>query len=530
MNILIAEPLAPAGIELLQSQDGWTTVVSNPKEFRQYLAQADALLVRSAVQVDAALLQEAPRLRVIGRAGVGVDNVDLDAATAAGVLVMNTPGGNAISVAEHTLALMLAMARRIPQATASTRAGKWEKKKFLGNELRGKTLGIVGLGSIGREVVKRARAFEMKIVAHDPYVTTRVAQDLGVDLVDLAKLYAASDYLTLHVAATPETLGMLSRQAFAQMKTGVRIVNCARGELVDEAALFEAIESGKVADAALDVFAVEPVPAGYPLFASEHVLATPHIGGSTEEAQEIVGVRIAEQVVEYLRHGIAIHAVNMPALSPEQYRALGPYAALAERLGAFAVHVATGHPHTVRLTYFGRIADSNTSLLRSAGLAGALSRSTARKANLVNAMQIAEQRGWSVSESHQPRSGPADSIRLELATDSGVTTVEGAVFLGTPRLIRVDEIYCEAALSGCLIFMKNHDVPGVIGHVGTVLGGNCINIANFSLGRRESAKPGESLEAVAVVSTDGLVPETVLAQLRQNPAVKFVAQAFLPAD
>src|ERR1043165_6712841 len=237
MNILIAEPLAPAGIELFQSQAGWTTVVSNPKEYAQHLADADALLVRSVVQVNHAVLEKAPKLRVIGRAGVGVDNVDLDAATDAGVLVMNTPGGNAISVAEHTLALMLAMARHIPQANASTRAGKWEKKKFLGNELRGKTLGVVGLGSIGREVVKRARAFEIRMVAHDPYVTSKIALDLGVELVDLPALYAKSDYITLHVSLTPETQGMLSHDAFRQMKTGVRIVNCARGELVEGGAL-----------------------------------------------------------------------------------------------------------------------------------------------------------------------------------------------------------------------------------------------------------------------------------------------------
>src|SRR5579884_779079 len=300
MNILIAEPLAPAGVELFQAVDGWNTIVSNPKEYAQHLGEADALLVRSAVQVDQAVLAKAPKLRVVGRAGVGVDNVDLDAATEAGVLVMNTPGGNAISVAEHTLALMLAMARHISQADTTTRAGKWEKKKLMGNELRGKTLGIIGLGSIGREVVKRARAFEMHIVAHDPYVTPKLAQDLGVDLMDLPLLYGASDYITLHVAATPETTGMLSHDAFAQMKTGVRIVNCARGELVDETALAAALASGKVAGAAIDVFATEPPPAGYPLFCAPGILATPHIGGSTEEAQEIVGVRIAEQVLEYL--------------------------------------------------------------------------------------------------------------------------------------------------------------------------------------------------------------------------------------
>ena len=374
-KILIAEPMAAAGIELLREQNGWEIVVSNPKEYSQHLADCDALLVRSVVQVDAAVLERAPKLRVIGRAGVGVDNVDLDAATAAGVLVMNTPGGNAISVAEHTLALMLAMARHIPEASASTRSGKWEKKKFLGNELRGKTLGIVGLGSIGRQVVKRARAFEMRVVAHDPYVTAKIAHDLGVEMLDLPALYGASDYITLHVAATPETEGMLSHEAFAAMKPGVRIVNCARGELVDETALLAAMQSGKVAGAALDVFSVEPPPAGFPLFAADGLLATPHIGGSTEEAQEIVGVRIAEQVVEYLQHGVAINAVNMPALSPEQYRALGPYVTLAERLGNFAARIAPGSPRAVRLVYCGKIAETDTYLLRNAALAGVLSRS-----------------------------------------------------------------------------------------------------------------------------------------------------------
>ncbi|HZT32561.1 MAG TPA: phosphoglycerate dehydrogenase [Bryobacteraceae bacterium] len=521
MNILIAEKLAPAAVELFQAQTDWNTILSAPKEYTQHLATADALVVRSAVQVTREVLEKAPRLRVIGRAGVGVDNVDLEAATAAGVLVMNTPGGNAISVAEHTFALMLAMARRIPQATASTLAGKWEKKSLTGSELRGKTLGIVGLGSIGREVVKRARAFEMRVLAHDPYVTSQIAKDLGVDLVDLPALYAQSDYLTLHVALTPETQGLLSHAAFRQMKPGVRIVNCARGELVDEAALQEAIEAKIVAGAALDVFSVEPPPAGFPLFASGSVFPTPHIGGSTEEAQEIVGVRIAEQVVEYLKSGVAINAVNMPALSPEQYRALGPYISVAERLGNFAAHIAVGNPQTVRLSYFGKIADANTNLLRNAGLAGVLHRSVSERANLVNAMQIASQRGWDVIEQHESRSGLTDTIRLQLETDRGVTTVEGGVLLGKPRLTQVDGIYCEAPLSGFLIFMMNQDVPGVIGHVGTVLGRHNINIANFSLGRRDvAAAPGEPLEAVAVVSTDELVPEPVLARLRENPAVK----------
>ena len=529
MNILIAEPLAPAGIELFRSQAGWNTIVSNPKEYAQHLGEADALLVRSAVQVDQAVLAKAPKLRVIGRAGVGVDNVDLEAATEAGVLVMNTPGGNAISVAEHTLALMLAMARHISQADTTTRAGKWEKKKLMGNELRGKVLGIVGLGSIGREVVKRARAFEMHIVAHDPYVTPKLAQDLGVDLMDLPRLYAASDYITLHVAATPETTGMLSQDAFAQMKTGVRIVNCARGELVDETALAAALASGKVAGAAIDVFATEPPPAGYPLFCAPGILATPHIGGSTEEAQEIVGVRIAEQVLEYLNTGVAINAVNMPALSRDQYRTLGPYVALAEGLGTLAAQIATGNPRTVRLVYFGNIADGNTNLLRNAGVAGVLSRSVATRVNLVNAMQIAEHRGWNVDERREKRSGRPDSVCLELETDKGVTTAEGTVVLDRPRLTQVDGIQCEAALAGNLTFMKNQDVPGVIGHIGTVLGRNRVNIANFSLGRREaSLRPGDPLEAVALVTTDEPVSEPVLAQLCEHPAVKFARSVQFP--
>ena len=521
MTILVAEPLAEAAVALLKSQPGWNVIVSSPKEYANHLAEADALIVRSAVQVNQSVLDKAPKLRVIGRAGVGVDNVDLEAATAAGVLVMNTPGGNAISVAEHTLALMLAMARRIPEATQSTTSGKWEKKKFMGSELRGKSLGIIGLGSIGREVVKRARAFEMRVEAYDPYVTAQIAKDLGVALVDLATLYAHSDYITLHVAMTPETDRMLSHDAFAQMKTGVRIVNCARGELIDDDALRQAIDAGKVASAALDVFRVEPPPPGYPLFAGGKVIATPHIGGSTEEAQEIVGVRIAEQVVEYLKNGVALNAVNMPALSPEQYRTLGPYINVAERLGSFAAYIAAGHIKTVRLAYFGRIGENNTSLLRNAGLAGVLKRSVSERANLINAMQIAGQRGWNLAERHEARSGPTDSIRLELETDCGVTVVEGAVLLGKPRLIQVDGISCEAQLSGHLVYMKNLDVPGVIGHVGMVLGRNQITTANFSLGRGEvPAAPGEPLEAVAVVSTDGVVPERVLQQLRENPAVK----------
>jgi D-3-phosphoglycerate dehydrogenase / 2-oxoglutarate reductase len=521
MKILVAEPLAPAGVELLRQQGDWDVVISNPKEYESHLGDSEALIVRSAVKVNRDVLAKAPKLRVIGRAGVGVDNVDLEAATAAGVLVMNTPGGNAVSVAEHTLALMLSMARSIPQASLSTKAGKWEKKKFLGSELRGKTLGVVGLGSIGREVVKRAKAFEMKVLAHDPYVSPQSAAAVDAVLAPLADLYKESDYITLHVALTPETDHFLNAEAFARMKRGVRIVNCARGELIDSKALAEAVASGIVAAASLDVFEKEP-PGDDPLFQLESFVATPHIAGSTEEAQEIVGVRIVEQMVEYLRTGAAINAVNMPSMTAEQYRALGPFADLAERLGIFLSHIGSGNPRTVRLSYFGRIGESNTHLLRNAGLAGILSRSLEKRANVVNAMQIASERGFSVEERREPRLGAMDSIRLELVTDAGTFAAEGAVVLGRPRLLQVEGIACEATLDGNLMYSKNEDVPGVIGYFGTVLGKNGINIANFALGRENKNAASHPLIAISIIETDEPVPDDVIQQLFGNKAVKVV--------
>jgi D-3-phosphoglycerate dehydrogenase len=528
MKILVAEPLAPAGVELLRAQAGWEVVIADPKSYEQHLGDSDALLVRSAVKVNQSVLTRAPKLKIVGRAGVGTDNVDLEAATAAGVLVMNTPGGNAVSVAEHTLALMLSMARSIPQANASTKSGKWEKKKFLGNELRGKTLGVVGFGSIGREVVKRAKAFEMRVVAHDPYVNAQSAHDLGVEMLQLADLYRESDYITLHVAFTPETDHMLNGEAFAAMKPGVRIVNCARGELVDKQALEDALAAGTVAGAALDVFEKEP-PGEDCLFKQESLVATPHIAGSTEEAQEIVGVRIVEQVIEYLTTGVAINAVNMPALTAEQYRSLGPYVDLAERLGLFLSHIATGNPHTVRFVYRGRLATQNTQILRNAGLAGVLSRSLEYRANVVNSMQIATQRGFSVVEQREVRAAHMDSIRLEMETDAGSFSVEGAVVLDKPRLIQAEGISCEATLNGNLMYAKNEDVPGVIGYLGTVIGRNGINIANFALGRQDPGNGGKKpLMAISIVETDEPVTEHVIQQLFENKAVKVVRPIAFP--
>jgi D-3-phosphoglycerate dehydrogenase len=525
MKILVAEPLAPAAIGLLRARADWDVAVADPKTYQAHLPDCDALIVRSAVKVTKEVLAQAPKLRVIGRAGVGVDNVDLSAATEAGVLVMNTPGGNAVSVAEHTLALMLSMARSVPQASTSTKSGKWEKKKFLGSELRGKTLGIVGLGSIGREVVRRAKPFEMRILGHDPYVSPQTAHDIGLELVSLAELYKQSDYITLHVALTPETDHILNAEAFAQMKPGVRIVNCARGELVDGDALRAAIQSGQIAGAALDVFEKEP-PGESDLLQLEPVVATPHIAGSTEEAQEIVGTRIVEQLIEYLTSGVALNAVNMPAITAEQYRTLGPYVSLAERLGQFLSHIAEGNPHTIRLAYFGRLADHNTQILRNAGLAGVLSRSMEYRANVVNAMQIATQRGFRVVEQREPSQTQMDSIRMELESDTGSFSVVGAVVLDKPRLMQVEGIPCEATLGGNLMYSKNEDVPGVIGFLGTVLGRNGINIANFALGRQDPSdsthKAGTPLTAISIVETDQPVPDTVISQLFENRAVKFV--------
>lgn len=533
MKILVAEPLAPAALEMLRAQSDWDVVEADPKTYQTHLSDCEALIVRSAVKVTADVLAKAPKLRAIGRAGVGVDNVDLSAATEAGVLVMNTPGGNAVSVAEHTLALMLSMARSVPQASASTRSGKWEKKKFLGNELRGKTLGIIGLGSIGREVIKRARPFEMRIVGHDPYVSSQTARDLGIELMPLPQLYGTSDYITLHVSLTPETDHMLNAEAFSQMKPGVRIVNCARGELIDSIALESAIQSGKVGGAALDVFEKEP-PGESALLQLEPIVATPHIAGSTEEAQEIVGIRIVEQLIEYLKTGVALNAVNMPAMTAEQYRALGPYVNLAERLGLFLSHITVGNAHTIRLVYFGRLADGNTQILRNAGLAGVFSRSLEHRANLVNAMQIANQRGFRVIEQREPGLAQMDSIRIELESEAGTFSAVGAVVLNKPRLLQVEGISCEATLDGNLMYSKNQDVPGVIGFIGTVLGKNGINIANFALGRQEPSAnhrdPSVPLTAISIIESDAPVPDNVITQLFENPAIKFARRVPLNRD
>ena len=526
MKIVIAEKVAANAVQVLKDETGWTVVTAD--QIKDGLAgalnDADALIVRSAVDVNAEILRGASRLRVIGRAGVGVDNIDLEAATKAGIAVMNTPGANAIAVAEHTMALMLALARSICRADSSTRAGKWEKKSLQGTELRGKTLGIVGLGRIGMEVARRARAFEMKLIAHDPFVAAPVARELGIDLAGLDQVYADADYLTLHVGLTPQTAGMINGPALAKMKKGVRLINCARGELVDEAALAAALASQQVGGAALDVFAEEP-PKNSSLLALDNIIATPHIAGSTNEAQDAVGMQIAGQVREYLKRGVIQNAVNMPSLDDQQYAQMRPYLSLAEKLGAFLAGVVSGAGsiQEISLHYGGRIADWKTELIRNSALQGILNQRLAEHANVVNAAAIAQERGIHVHESRKDepsnRSG-ADMISLSLKATTDERSVKGAVVRGTSlRLLGVDNIDIEVPLEGNLIYVRNRDVPGVVGKLGSTLGRHNVNIGNFALGR--SGRQGGA-EAIAVIQVDSPAPEEVLEELRKLPEIQEV--------
>jgi D-3-phosphoglycerate dehydrogenase len=529
MKIVVAEKISSSAISVLKEPD-WTVVTPDQLDGKlaAELASADALIVRSAVQVDAELLEHAQKLRVVGRAGVGVDNIDVDAATRKGIAVMNTPGANAVAVAEHTLGLMLTMARFISRANELMHAGKWEKKSLQGTELRGKVLGIVGLGRIGMEVARRALAFGMEVVAHDPFVSAAVVKEHGIRMLDLPEIYTRADYLTLHVGLTPQTAGMINAESISKMKKDVRVVNCARGELVNEADLATALRHGRVAAAALDVFAEEPLK-NSPLATLPNVILTPHIAGSTHEAQEAVGVQIAMQVKEYLKHGVFQNAVNVPSVSHDEYLQMQPFIVLAERLGSFLAQASDGGVQEIAIRYSGHISEWKTDLVRNSAIKGILNQALEEKANLVNAASIANARGLRVHEARkaQPASGAAGSVlSIELKTSSGDHQIKGTVLHGrAPRLLAIDGIDVEAPLEKNLIYLRNRDVPGVIGRVGTILGDHKINIADFSLGRRSdagkehdtTAVPGE---AIAVVHIDGRVPDEVVTELRKIPAVE----------
>ncbi len=520
MKIVVADKISDRGLALLR-EAGWEVAMPAAAALEAELSAASGLIVRSATRVTAELLESAPKLRVVGRAGVGVDNIDVEAATRRGILVMNTPGGNAVSVAEHTLALLLALARSVPQSNAAIHAGRWEKSAALGIELRGKTLGLVGLGRVGTEVARRARALEMTILAHDPYVGPAVAREVDVELLPLPELLARSDFLSLHTSLSSSTEKMINAEAISRMKRGARLINCARGELVDEAALADALRSGHLAGAAVDTFAEEP-PKNSPLLGLSNDIATPHVAGSTAEAQEEVGTLIAQQVRDFLAEGLVRNAVNLPALSAEQYRRLRPYIELGERLGSLLAQAAgprnLGSAGPLRIRYAGEPAELGTHVLRSAVLVGVLNRVLDEKVNLVNAPSIAAARGFVVEETTRRRErGFPNTLEVAVLDGKRELAVEGTVLHdASPRILSFDGIELEAPLEGTLLLTRNRDVPGVIGQIGTALGNLGVNIATFALGRRE---PVRGAEAVALVRLDGEVNDAILDAIRRIPAI-----------
>jgi len=521
MKVIVADKISERGVELLRSA-GWNIVLTTKDTLNAEIADADALVVRSATKVTPELLEKAPRLRVVGRAGVGVDNIDLEEATRRGVLVMSTPGGNAVSVAEHTFALLLALARQVPRHDKAIHEGRWEKSSAAGTEVRGKTLGLIGLGRIGSEVALRADAFDMRVLGYDPYISEAAAREVQVELVPLEKLLAESDFVSLHTALSPATQNLINANTLAQMKTGARLVNAARGELIDEAALAEALKSGKLAGAALDVFVEEP-PKNSPLTSLPNVIGTPHVAGSTTEAQEEVGTQVAVQVRDYLAEGVIRNAVNLPALSADQYRRGRPYVALAERLGSFVAQAAASRPARIRIRYAGEVAEVGTHLLRSAVLAGLLNAVLDEKVNVVNAPQVAAARRLAVEEETRRREhGFPNTLEVSTLPDKGATdpaefSVEGTVLHdGSPRVLQINGIPVESQLEGTILYLRNRDEPGVIGQVGATLGELGVNIATFALGRRHATVGSE---AVALVRLDGNVSPSILEPIRKIRAI-----------
>jgi D-3-phosphoglycerate dehydrogenase / 2-oxoglutarate reductase len=540
MKIVLAEKVSPATLAVLKEEPGWSVVTADeiakkgPGGLEAELADADALVVRSAVQVTAKLLESAPKLRLIGRAGVGVDNIDAAAATHRGIVVMNTPGANAVAVAELTLGLMIAMARSVPRANSTMHAGKWEKKSLQGSELRGKTFGIVGLGRIGMEVARRARSFGMELIGYDPFIAPAVARENHVTLAPLDEIFKRADYLTLHVGLTSQTEGMINATSLKIMKPGVRIINCARGELIVDEALAEALKSGHIGGAALDVFTKEPLKdSAY--FGLDNVLLSPHIAGSTDEAQEAIGIQLAQQVRDYLKLGVVQNAVNVPSLSREEYTEVAPYIEMAERLGHFLSHATNGHLESLQLTYAGRLAQVKTELVRNAAICGVLTNS---EANRINAAAIAQERGIRVQEEKKESTagGAGSTLKITLhsagagaGTDASATAT---VLHGTsPRLLTYDGIDIEAPLNGTLVTIRNHDVPGVVGRIGTILGGHGINIANFALGRAADRKAsagsqkvpqGQALAVVQIDARNAAETSAAVEELRKVEAIASV--------
>ena len=514
-NILVADDVSDSGLQPLRDAgfvvEKKTGLAS--EALREALACSEGLVVRSETKVTAELMEAAPKLRVIGRAGVGVDNIDVAAATGRGIVVMNAPDGNTITTAEHTIALLVSLARNVPQANSSVKAAKWDRKRFIGAELQGKTLGIIGLGRIGRAVAARARAFGMKIVAHDPFVAPEQVRDLEIESAPLDEVFSRADFLTIHTPLTSETRGLIGAQAFAKMRKGARIINCARGGLLDEAALYEAIKSGRIAGAALDVFAEEPPPPDHPLLGLEEVIVTPHLGASTAEAQEGVAFTVAEQMRDYLLTGALRGAVNVPALAAKELSALRPYLELAASLGRFQAQLVDGAVREVRLEFAGEMVELDAAPVTRAFLA-CLLRDMSARVNIVNAFLIAEERRITVKASYVRGGEGAPAIRTSVICEAGRQAAGGAVFgiAGGGREGRITEINdfrIEAIPRGYMLVMHNRDVPGVIGRVGTILGERGINISAFHLGRRERGG-----EAMAVIEIDAPLDGKTIDEIR----------------
>jgi D-3-phosphoglycerate dehydrogenase len=518
LKIVVADDLPASALALLR-EEGWDVDARSgrtPETLAADLATADALVVRSATKVTSALIAAAPRLRAIARAGTGVDNVDVAAASARGIVVMNAPGANSVSVAELALGQMLALARHLSAADAAMKQGKWEKKKFLGEELRGKTLGLAGLGRIGQEVARRAAPFGMRIIAHDPFIAEQVAADLGIELVSLDGLFTRADYVSLHLPSTPQTRHLINAERLAKAKKGIRIVNTARGDLVDEGALAAAIEAGHVAGAALDVFATEPT-VDHRLQMLPQVLATPHIAASTREGQELVGVETAAALRDFLRDGVVRNAVNMPSVPVDEFARLQPFIALGEHLGAFLAQINDAHARTLSVRYYGELTRGRNDVIVNAVLVGLLAPILSSAVTPVNARQIAADRGLEIEESRSTRPRNYTTLlSVKLETSDGERWIEGAVFgKSSPRLVLFDGIEVEAPLEGTIIVVQNDDQPGVIGEVGSILGRHGVNIASFALGRY-----GDRAVGIVNVDAPSGIPEAVMRDIRSVRAIR----------
>jgi D-3-phosphoglycerate dehydrogenase / 2-oxoglutarate reductase len=523
MKILIADPISEKGVEVLRANPQFLVDVNTGlKEdaLLQIIADYDALVVRSQTKVNAKVIAAAKKLRVVGRAGVGVDNVDVEAATRRGIIVMNTPGGNTISTAEHSFSMMMALARKIPNAHATMKAGKWDRKSFEGVELYNKTLGIVGMGRIGGEVARRAIAFGMRVLAYDPFLSLSRAKALQVEVVELDDIYSRSDFITVHVPMTDQTRGMINKDAIAKMKKGVRLINCARGGLIVEADLLEALKAGKVAGAALDVYETEP-PKDSPLLALDNVVLTPHLGASTTEAQESVGTEVAEQIADALSGGTIRNAVNMPSVDAKVLEKLRPVLSFAETLGRLLAQLAPARLEQLTIEFSGKAAEWETNPIQRAILKGLLEKAQGSEVNFVNAPVIAGNLGLRIEEIKTAESEDyTELITLRAGGHSVAGTFYGA--LTNPRIVRIDDVPVEAVPTGVLFIMRNVDRPGVVGWIGTVMGKHQINIAGMSLSRDK-----EGGKALTVVNLDSAPTEAVLAEIRADKDILDVKVAKL---